>query len=133
MTAKCKCPECGEVIPCERTHNGIAYVWHAVHCGWGHEVEPISMSNLPEGAPPALSYQPQHLWTDGEFDMWTNIGEPTISKRCTRARLELFQSVHPNAKVRVLKIVSSAEVIDAATLETPYNHQPLPSGDRLHA
>lgn len=41
MQAKCKCPECGETTTCERVHNGLGYVWHAVHCGWGHEVEPL--------------------------------------------------------------------------------------------
>lgn len=93
----------------------------------------MNPSSQPEGAPPALSYQPQHLWSDGEFEMWTNIGEPTISKRVTRDRLALFKSIHPDAKLRVLKIASSAEVIDAATFETTYDHAPLPSGDRLHA
>lgn len=73
------------------------------------------MKNQPEGAPPVLSYQPQHAWSDGDFfDMWSNIGEPTISKRLTRDRLEVFRSIHGDAKLRVLRIVSSAEVIDLA-------------------
>lgn len=41
-TAQCKCPTCGKIVPCERTHNGIAEVWHAVHCGYGHEVTPLT-------------------------------------------------------------------------------------------
>lgn len=35
------CPLCGKTVPCERVHNGIGYVFHMVHCGWGHEVTPI--------------------------------------------------------------------------------------------
>lgn len=34
------CPICNQPVIPERTHNGIAYVWHVVHCGWGHECEP---------------------------------------------------------------------------------------------
>jgi hypothetical protein len=63
-----------------------------------------------DGAPPPLAYQPQHLWSDGTFDMWANIGEPTISKRVTRSRLELFRMVNPDAKLRVLQINSRARV-----------------------
>ena len=37
----CQCPECGSMIPCERVHNGICYIYHAVHCGWGFEATPI--------------------------------------------------------------------------------------------
>jgi hypothetical protein len=66
-----------------------------------------------DGAPPPLAYQPQHFWSDGDFDGWVNIGAPTISKRVTRDRLALFLDIHPGEKVRVLKIASSAEVLDA--------------------
>ena len=31
------CPACGKIVMPERTHNGFGYVWHFVHCGWGHE------------------------------------------------------------------------------------------------
>ena len=31
------CPSCGEPVQPERTHNGICYVYHFVHCGWGHD------------------------------------------------------------------------------------------------
>jgi ribosomal protein L37AE/L43A len=33
----CLCPTCGEPVKPDRVHNGIAYVWHFVHCGWGHD------------------------------------------------------------------------------------------------
>jgi hypothetical protein len=32
------CPTCAMPIKPDRTHNGVAEVWHAVHCGWGHEL-----------------------------------------------------------------------------------------------
>ena len=72
------------------------------------------MKTAIEGAPHALAYQPQHRWSDGTFDMWTNIGPPTISKRVVWARLTVFRALHPDDKLRVLKVVSSAEVIDSA-------------------
>jgi len=31
-----RCPTCDELVEVERTHNGVAWVWHMVHCGWGH-------------------------------------------------------------------------------------------------
>ena len=38
-----ECPMCGELSECERTHNGIGYVWHMVHCGWGHDqIHPVN-------------------------------------------------------------------------------------------
>ncbi len=45
-TPVCQCPECGETISCERVHNGIGYVYHAVHCGWGHEVTPLNQTEM---------------------------------------------------------------------------------------
>lgn len=29
------CPECGQEMYVEQVHNGIAMVWHGVHCGYG--------------------------------------------------------------------------------------------------
>ena len=30
-----RCPECNEWMDVERVHNGVCYVWHGVHCGYG--------------------------------------------------------------------------------------------------
>lgn len=30
-----KCPECNEWMDVERVHNGVCYVWHGFHCGFG--------------------------------------------------------------------------------------------------
>jgi hypothetical protein len=65
-----------------------------------------------DGEPAPLAYQPQHLWSDGTFEMWANLGEPTSSKRVTRERLAIYLALHPGEKVRVLKIVSATEVVD---------------------
>lgn len=35
MTFFARCPECGKPMEVERVHNGVAYVWHGIHCGWG--------------------------------------------------------------------------------------------------
>ena len=67
-----------------------------------------------DGAPPFVAYQPQHTWSDGTFDMWVNIGSPTISKRVTRDRLAAYLAIHPTEKVRVLEITSHAEIMDTA-------------------
>jgi len=74
----------------------------------------VASGSAPDGAPPTLAYQPQHAWSDGDFDVWCNIGAPTISKRVTRERISMYLAIHPNTQIRVLRIVSSAEVIEAA-------------------
>jgi len=102
-----QCPKCGY------THCDCAF--HMDHRLCGQPNPPAPVREVTDGAPPKITYQPQHLWSDGEFDpSWVGIGEPTISKQVIRSRLALFLSIHPDDKVRVLKIVSSAEVIDAA-------------------
>ena len=32
-----ECEDCGELVEAEVTHNGVTYVGHYVHCGWGHQ------------------------------------------------------------------------------------------------
>ena len=34
---KAFCPKCGELINVDRVHNGIGFVFHAVHCGYGQD------------------------------------------------------------------------------------------------
>jgi hypothetical protein len=29
------CPNCRKEMEVERVHNGVCYVWHGIHCGWG--------------------------------------------------------------------------------------------------
>ena len=31
------CPKCNQLIDVSKTHNGIGFVWHAVHCGYGQD------------------------------------------------------------------------------------------------
>jgi hypothetical protein len=31
------CPDCGEPMEVEWTHNGVMAVLHGVHCGWGQD------------------------------------------------------------------------------------------------
>ena len=31
------CPECDNVFQVERVHNGVCYVYHGIHCGWGRD------------------------------------------------------------------------------------------------
>ena len=64
-----------------------------------------------------IRYQPQHLWDDGDFESWTNVGEPTVSKKVAQERMNLFVSVHPDCtpeKRRFLKLTTQKEVFDMA-------------------
>jgi len=62
-----------------------------------------------------IKYQPQHLWSDGEFEDWSNIGEPTVSKKVAQERMALFASVHADCtpdKQRFLRLTIKQEVFD---------------------
>lgn len=61
---------------------------------------------------PIVTYQPEHLCNDGEFEYYVGIGESTKSKRVVTARVDLFKSIHKDAKIRVQKIISIIEIID---------------------
>lgn len=53
------------------------------------------------------TYRPQYLWSDGEFDLWSDIGLPTQSLRNAAARLTLFRDINKTAKTRCLKVRST--------------------------
>jgi len=65
-----------------------------------------------DGAPQPLAYQPQHAWSDGEFDGWLNIGPPTISTRIVKRRLGDHLAKNPTDAVRVLEIKTRSRVAD---------------------
>lgn len=67
--------------------------------------------NYNDGAPAPLAYQPQHAWSDGDFDGWINLGRPTISKRKVRSMLCAYIACHPNSTARVLEIKSRSRIV----------------------
>lgn len=46
-----QCEDCGMWVPAELTHNGVAYVGHYVHCGWGHICSPDDLREMDHAEP----------------------------------------------------------------------------------
>ena len=52
-TGTARCPEdCGQDMEVEYVDCGVAWVWHGVHCGWGHQVSSKDVRGA-DGLPPA--------------------------------------------------------------------------------
>lgn len=65
-----------------------------------------------DGVGHKTTYQPQHMWSDGEFENWTDLGLPTQSKRNAEERMIMFRKVHPTTQTRYLRISSTIGVCD---------------------
>lgn len=65
-----------------------------------------------DGVGVETTYRPQHVWSDGEFDAWSDIGLPTASWQNAASRMALFRSVNPSMKTRFLRVHSTITVCE---------------------
>ena len=65
------CPDCGEVMEIERVHNGVAMVWHGVHCGWGQDAftEDAVYQTEHEAGDASLERLAAELWRNDHPEM----------------------------------------------------------------